>query len=211
MSSEVSKTRSLRSWVRRQGGTTFRGLMVVLVPTVLIARTLKHATAAAKHAMQNVAPELKVLLGIDLGIMLLLAVVGACWFLGWLMSRTELGQQIVEWEKSQFQRRSPFAKKRRAMKQAKEKTTPPGDIPALAEIGGAWQPAVIVTPASEGRTTVYLPDVPNVTAGRLACLPTDRVVRLEVSLETFRDQLEQSGRGSEGWQAALAAASSPPA
>ena len=129
----------MHGFTQRQGRVILRGLLVVLVPTVVVVKSLEHAHKALSSAMNMVDPQHKVAGDISIAVILLVAILGACWFLGWLITRTELGQRVLEWERVKFVNRSPLLKKQIQHAKNEEKETSDRvkeAQPALARLAG---------------------------------------------------------------------------
>lgn len=202
------KTPAKDAWrdrIRNHVEILLLGLVVVLLPIVVLSKSVEHAQKAVQKALTTVAPGVQALgaAGLTLGIVLLLLL--ACWFLGWLVSRTVPGQRLLAWEKSKFLGRSPKLQKRVAAKAEAEAGVPPPKEaqPALAHVAGGWQPGVLVEERADGWATVFLPDVPSLETGRLYCLSGDQVLRLDVPLDAYREKLKARGRDTSDWLRAL--------
>jgi uncharacterized membrane protein len=196
----------------RQGKFTLLGLGVVLIPVVVVVKSIEHAHKLLTRAATTVAPGIEVVGGVGIGVLVLLFLFAACCFVGWLVSRTDRGQRLVDWEASKFLPRSPLevqkeVKKVRTRGAGQAAPTPAKEVqPALARVGGGWQPGVIVKEQSGSWASVFLPDIPSVATGRLYMVHEDHLMRLDVPLDSFRKQLASSGHDSGDWLQALAKA-----
>lgn len=199
----------------RHGKLALLGLAVVLVPLVVALKSIEHAHKLLTRAASTVAPGVEVVGGIGIATIIMTAIVVACWFVGWLVSRTDRGQRLMEWEGADLLARTPLqlqqeVKKVRALQAGQtggaSAPQPKAAQPALAFVADGWQPGVIVEEQSEGWASVFLPDIPSVKTGRLYLLHEDHLLRLDVPLETYREQLISSGHGSVDWLQALAEA-----
>ena len=204
--------KTVRGQTVRQGKLTLIGLAVVLVPVVVVLKSIEHAHKLLTHAASTVAPGLEIVGGVGIAAVILVAIFVACWVVGWLVSRTERGQLLMAWEKSKLLGRTPLQLQKEVKKvhalQAGQATatSPKAAQPALAYVAGGWQPGVIVEEQSEGWASVFLPDIPSVATGRLYLLHEDKLLRLDVPLDTYREQLISSGHGSGDWLQTLAEA-----
>lgn len=208
-----------RGFTRHHSKVTLLGLGVVVVPVVIMAKSIEQSHKALNKAVDLVgagAPAVDMLGGPGLAIALLLLIVGACWALGWLVTRTKRGAKLIEWEESSLLPRSPLLQEK--VKKLKEQAPDPSKAqapskdpqPALAHVAGGWQPCVVIEERADGWATVFVPDIPSVSKGRLYCLAEDQVLRLEVTLDAYREQLTASGHGSEDWLQALSEANPNP-
>lgn len=182
---------------------TLLGLVVILVPAMIALKSIQHAHKMLHSAFSTLAPGLRLLGGVGAALAILAILLFLCWLLGWIVSRTELGQRVLAWEKARYMGRSPLMQKVAAKQEAGTPQPVAEAIPALADIQGGWQPCVIVGEPTDEWATLFVPEVPNVTAGRLVCLPRGQVLPLETPLDDFRKKLTESGHGSEDWLNAL--------
>lgn len=62
-----------------------------------------------------------------------------------------------------------------------------------------WQPGVIVGAEADGRASVFIPELPAATTGRLHFLADEQILHLAMSLDAFRGKLTENGHGSQDW------------
>jgi uncharacterized membrane protein len=62
----------------------------------------------------------------------------------------------------------------------------------------------VVEEQAGGWATVFVPDVPQATTGRLYCVQPKQIRPLECSLADFRKTIMAAGRGSRDWLQKLA-------
>lgn len=175
------------------------GLAVVLVPAIIVTNAVEHAHKAVAGVLTKLSPKIQVLGGVGVALVVLLLILLACWLLGWLVSRTRVGKRLIEWEKATFLGKAPKLEKKLETRKKAGEPKPKAPQPALAHVGGGWQPGVIVDEESDGWASVFLPDLPSTTAGRLYLLPQEQVRRLDVSLDDFQKRLTALGRETKDW------------
>ena len=121
-------------------------LLCTLALLVGAQKSIEHAYKLVSHAVSQVSPELEVIGGIQIAVVILLAILVACWFVGWLVSRTKRGDLLMEWEKRELFGHSPLqvqkvVKKVRSMQPEMVAPAPPKGVqPALAHVAGAGSP-----------------------------------------------------------------------
>lgn len=204
-----ARKKSLREVLVRHGKITGLGLVAVLTPIAIVVTSVGRAHKAVTNAAKKVAPGVEALGGVDVALILLLVLLAVCWFLGWLVTRTQWGRRLFEWEEAKYSARSPLMQKyvKKSGKGAPAPTKQPQ--PALAHVAGGWQPGVIVEEQAGGWASVFVPEIPSVATGRLYCVHADQVLRLDLSLDAFRTKLTATGHGSEAWLQALSAKPDP--
>jgi len=201
--STIKETAFVRLLVRH-GKIALLGLAVVLVPLAIASNSVQHVQKLLSSAVKKISPGVEVIGGVGITTVLVLSIAVACWLIGHLVNRTVLGQQLLSWEKAKFSKpkllkHSPLLQERAKKSKEAAKDAPPPVQPALACVAGVWQPGAIVEEATGGWTTVFVPEVPALTTGRLYCLRDEQVLRLEVPLPEFRERLASSGQGSGDW------------
>jgi len=209
MSEAEPPTNAWRGLTLRHVKITLLGLLVILVPITIVAKSVEHAHEVVQQGVTKITPAVEQLGGFTTTAVILFVLLIACWILGLILVRTELGRQWVEWEKAKFFTRSPLLQKqdkRLKSKQDGDTEPSPPARPALVRIEGGWQPGVVVEEQTDSWVTVFLPDIPSTSTGRLLCLPASEVMQLDVPLEDFRKQLTATGHGSQAWLRALSAA-----
>ena len=143
--------------------------------------------------------------GVEITLLIVAAILAASWLIGLLMTRTEFGQRILEWENSLFKKRSPVLQKQAKREDAAEKEAVASAAqPVLARLQGGWQPGVVISPPTGGWAGVYIPDLPTAKTGRLYCVAETDVKTLDLTLPKFRAALLGSDHGAPAWLAALA-------
>lgn len=202
---------ALFSPFRRHARITLLGALIVLAPLVLLV----HSVLRARKTLDQAAAPLKQILpGADLSVggvsglevTTLALVVLSCWIFGWVIVRTEFGRSIKDWMEETFLKRTPvFQTYRKVTGTAVAEPSAPL-FPAMARVAGAWQPGVIVE-EWEGWATVLVPDLPSARSGRLFCVPTAHLERLDCSVADFRKTLMAGGRGSRDWLQAVSRSS----
>ena len=199
--------RSLRGRTVYHAKLVLIGMLVVVVPVVIVGRTLQHAHKLMSHGVAKVAPAVDVVGGVGVSLAILCAILVVCWVLGWLVIRTVLGQHLRDWEREKFLSRSPFLKKYGEKLREKTPDAASAVQPVLAHVAGGWQPGVIVDEHDDGWATVFVPTIPAVATGRLYCLRDEQILRLEMPLDEFKQKLTTSGHRSQEWLQAVASAS----
>lgn len=209
--------KGLFSVLRHHIQITLLGALLVLAPLVLLVHTLLKVRTAVDKAvvpLKELLPGAKLSVagvsGLELATFLLILLV--CWFLGWIIVRTQLGRSVKRWVEETLLKRTPvFQTYRRVTGQTDETPTTPAPAvqPALVQVAGDWQPGVVVEEQDDGWATVLVPDTPAGTSGRLYCLPGTQVRPLECSLADFRKTVTAAGRGSQDWLRKVAEPRSP--
>jgi uncharacterized membrane protein len=189
---------------------TLLGALLVLAPLVLLVHTVLRARAAMDKAvapLRDLLPGAKISVGGVTGIELatLLLALFVCWLLGWGIVRTRIGRRVKQWVEETFLKRTPvYQTYRRVTGNAVETPTAPAVQPALVQVAGDWQPGVVVEEQADGWATVFVPDIPAATSGRLYCIQAAQIRPLACSLDDFRKTTAAAGRGSRDWLCKLA-------
>jgi uncharacterized membrane protein len=189
---------------------TLLGALLVLAPLVLLVHTVLRARAAMDKAvapLRDLLPGAKIsvagVTGIELATLLLALFI--CWLLGWGIVRTRIGRRVKQWVEETFLKRTPvYQTYRRVTGNAVETPTAPAVQPALVQVAGDWQPGVVVEEQADGWATVFVPDIPAATSGRLYCIQAAQIRPLACSLDEFRKTTAAAGRGSRDWLRKLA-------
>jgi len=197
----------IRTWIRRELKYTVLGLLAVMVPVVFVWKALEHAHAVVSGGVTNVAPGVERVGGVEVAIWIVLALILVCWILGRLVTLTVLGRRVRGWERAKFAARSPLVQKYEEYTGTLSEdaaSASPAVQPALARIAGDWQPGAVVEEQEGGWGTVFVPEIPDLAKGRLYCLPSEQILRLEIPLEEFKQKLTTGGHGSQDWLQAVA-------
>ena len=203
MSKPPPETKTVRSRALHHAQLALTGLAVVFLPIVIVSKAVEQAHKAVAGIMKKVAPGIELLGGIGITILVLVLLLLACWLLGWIVSRTEFGRRLLAWERKTFLGKAPKLQKEIETREKAGEPKPKDPLPALALVGGAWQPAEIVDEHSDGWVTVLLPDLGSTEAGRIYLLSREQVRRLDVPLDDFRKKLKARGRDTQDWLRAL--------
>jgi uncharacterized membrane protein len=194
--------------VKQQGRIAMVGLLVVVVPLVFVGNTIDQLRKAVHKALVAFEPRVQELGGTTIAILILLALLICAWLIGLLMTRTELGQRVLEWEKRVFTKHSSALKKQAGREKTAEEAAARAALPGhagLANVLGGWQPCVIVDDSQSSLTSVFVPDLPSTETGSLYVVEADRVRPLDMPMKEFRATLKTRGHGAKQWVAALAA------
>lgn len=184
---------------------TLLGALLVLAPLVLLVHAVLRVRATVDQAvapLRELLPGAKIsvagITGLELVTFLFILLV--CWILGSLIMRTQFGHRVKQWVEDTILKRTPvFETYRRVTGQGDETPASPNVQPALVQVAGDWQPGVVVEEQDDGWATVFVPDVPAATSGRLYCVPGTQVRPLECSLADFRETVKAAGQGSQDW------------
>ena len=204
--------RADRGLVSRQMRILLLGLVAILVPVSFVLTHVKSAHKSVHSAVTDLTPIVAFLGGVGAAIVSALLILAVCWILGWVVGRTRRGRQWITWEKAKLlPKSSPLLREEMQKfdttgdgKQAAAAPAAPPVTPALAHVEGGWQPGAIVEAREDGWATVFVPTVPDLSTGRLFCLPGAQVRRLEVPLDEFRKRLLDGGHGTGNWLSILA-------
>ena len=172
------------------------GLLVILVPVAIAHQSFDHVFKIVKNAAKKVAPGVAWIERTEGALAVVALIVLFCWSLGWFLARTETDARWLEWANSKYLKRSPLWKKHAKRFHGEDEESAPVAQPALASIQGTWQPGVIVERAPGGWCTVFVPEVPSLSTGRVFYVREDEARVLEMELKDFRKALSSSGRGS---------------
>lgn len=205
MAGQDQPLRKLWTFVRNHAIFTLLGLLVVLVPIVVIARSVEHAHKTVDKYAQKLAPKVGLLQHVAISGLAILGLFVACWFIGVLVANTGIGQRWLEWEKAKLLRRTPMLESHVVKWNKTEEEPPVPARPALVCVATAWRPGLIIAEES-GICTAFVPELPQAMNGQLYCLPVTETLILDMSLDDFRKKLTGSGHGSQDWIRALAAA-----
>lgn len=182
------------------------GLVVILVPIVVVAKSMEEAHKTVGKLATTVVPQIERLGGLGVSLLVILVLLTACWLVGLLVAHTGLGRRWLEWEKTKLLRRTPMLEDRVHKRLGGGEEQPLPSRPALVQIASTWQPAIILAEQAGGFCAVFVPELPGALNGRLHCVPTADTIRLDLTLEAFRKKLLSQGHGAEDWLQALARA-----
>ena len=183
------------------------GLCVVVIPLVIVYGVIEKLQSILEKAIPAIQPTVQELGGPLVALLMVLGVMLLSWLIGLVMTKTELGQRFLAWEKAVFAKHSKVMKKKAehdakvADEEAKAKVNA---RPALAHVHGGWQPGLIMEDAAGGRLGVYVPDLPSTETGRLYCVEDEAVVPVDMPVEEFKAALKAHGHGAGQWVKLLA-------
>ena len=212
MADDLAEIAKEKPFWRRHGTLILFGAIIVIVPLSILLQSLEQTR---KTVHKTISPVQEIIPHIDIaGISMYvigtaLIVLGLCWILGWFVTSTDLGGRLGDWVTATFLRRSALYTSLEEHEEAgrgdgKTVAPPFSPRPGLVELGGSYQPCVILAIREKSWTSVFVPILPAGTTGTVYIVEASRVRRLELDLDHFRTALQSPGHGSELWLDALA-------
>ncbi|MFN7986657.1 MAG: hypothetical protein U0529_04235 [Thermoanaerobaculia bacterium] len=179
--------------------TTLMGAVLVLLPIVLVSMLLEQALPMADAALRPFTTRMAQGSGLGPGASTLLAIlllIVFC-FLGGVFAQTSVARKSIAWLETSVLSQLPGFEYVKAQIESGFRVEERHVYPVvLARMDDAWQLAFLVESLADGRSAVFVPDVPSPDTGAVYFLTADRVRPIDVPPAAALKCLKRFGLGA---------------